>query len=60
MACEKIQAIILIWQHKALLLAEGDETYITRVEVPVVEGLQTQREREVPKSLEMIESSVNI
>jgi hypothetical protein len=38
----------------------GDEAYITRSEVPVVEVYKHNGRGEVPKSLEMIEASANI
>jgi hypothetical protein len=47
-------------QHKALLLAEGDDAYITRNMVSVVGVYKHGGRGEVPKSLEMIEASANI
>jgi hypothetical protein len=60
MVCEMTQAIILIRATHGPTSSRGDEAYITGTLVPVVGVYKHNGRGEVPKSLEMIEASVNI
>jgi hypothetical protein len=60
MVCEETQAIILVQATQGPTSSREDEAYITRTVVPVVGEYKHNGRGEVPKSLEMIEASVNI
>jgi hypothetical protein len=59
MVYEMTQAILLVRATQGHTSSREDETYITHIVLPVV-GVYKHNGREVPKSLEMIEASVNI
>jgi hypothetical protein len=60
MLCEMTQAIILVPASRGPTSSRGDEAYITRTVVHLVGVYKHSGRGEVPKSLEMIEASVNI
>jgi hypothetical protein len=60
MVCEMTQTIILIRATQGPTSSRENETYITRIMVPLVGVYKHNRRGEVPKSLEMIEASVDI
>jgi hypothetical protein len=60
MVCEVTQTIILVWATQGPTFSKEDEAYITRTVVPVVGVYKHNGRGEVPKSLKMIEASVNI
>jgi hypothetical protein len=60
MVCEETHTIILVQATQGPTSSREDGAYITRTVVPVVGVYKHSGRGEIPKSLEMIESSANI